>query len=281
LIRDRTFVSQKYEKIWGDIRDFAVGLCNGGNVDFETAYHRVLQFSNGTAAGDMCAPLPPGPAPFVIHGREVQLAPLALEYVWRDLVAHEVFRATRTDADVVVEFGSGWSPNIFNLWLRGAPRAASYFGGELTEGGRQAAEALAALRPAMRFAAPAFDWSYPDFSFIPQEARHVTLYSCFSIEQIPQLDAGVLRELLARTSAAQSVHGVFIEPVGWQFPEYAPDAAITARQRQYTGERNYNTNLRQVMETLGAERRIEVLELAVDSVGAAVNPGTVIHWQRT
>lgn len=280
MIRDRAFVSRKYEQIWGGVRDFIRAQRAAGQADFESAFHQALQFSNGSVPGGTCVPGAAEETPFLIRGVEVALAPMALEYVWRDLVAHEVLRVTRTDAEVIAEFGSGWSPNIFNLWLRGAPRTAAYFGGELTEGGRQAAEALAGIRPAMKFTAPAFDWSYPDFSFLPREARHVTVYSCFSIEQIPQLSVDAIRDLLHQTAAAQTVQGVFIEPVGWQFPEFSADRALTERTRSYTRERNYNTNLRQVMETLGAENRLRILNIAVNSVGAAVNPGTVIHWQR-
>ena len=280
MIRDRAFVSRKYEQIWGGVCEFVKALRAAGETDFESAFHLTLQFSNGIAPGGMCAPGAATEGPFLIRGVEAQLAPLALEYVWRDLVAHEVFRVTRTDADVVAELGSGWSPNIFNLWLRGAPKGAAYFGGELTEAGRQAAESLAATRPAMNFTAPAFDWSYPDFSFLPREARHVTVYSCFSIEQIPELSPDAIRGLLRQTEAAQTVQGVFIEPVGWQFPEFEQDKSLTERTRAYTRERNYNTNLRQVMETLGMEKRLRILGIAVNGFGSAINPGTVIHWQR-
>ena len=280
MIRDRAFVSQKYERIWGGVRDFARGLQAEGALDFESAFHRTLEFSHGTAPAGMFAPMAAAPSPFLIGGREVPLAPLALEWVWRDLVSQEVFRAMRRDADLVVELGSGWSPNIFNLWLRGSPPGAAYFGGEWTEGGREAATALAGFRPSMRFAAPPFDWSHPDFGFVPRDTRHATIFSCYSIEQIPELGADALRGMLQALSGAQSVQGVFIEPVGWQFPEFAPDRSITERQRAYIRDHNYNTNLRRVMEILGEERRIEILGLAVDTFGSSVNPGTVIHWRR-
>ena len=113
MIRDRAFVSQKYEQIWGGVRDFVLALRAAGESDFESAFHQTLQYSNGIAADGLCAPWRAEDAPFVFRGAEVRLAPMALEYVWRDLVAHEVFRVTRSDAEVVAEFGSGWSPNIF------------------------------------------------------------------------------------------------------------------------------------------------------------------------
>ena len=262
------------------MRDFVRAQRAAGEQDFETLFRRTLQFSIGAEAGGMNAPPPAAPVPFLFHGTEVRMDLTAREHVWRDLVATEVMRVIRADADVVAELGSGWSANIFNLWLRGAPRAARYFGGEFAQGGREAAQALAETRPAMQFAAPAFDWSFPDFSFLPPTAKNLTLYSCYSIEQIPELNADCIRELLARTASAATVLGVFIEPVGWQFPEQSSDPGLVERTRRYAHEKNYNLNLRQVMETLANERRLEILGVAVDVFGYDLNPATVIHWRR-
>lgn len=262
------------------MRDFVRSQRDAGHRDFETLFRRTLQFTNGVDAAGMAAPGPAAHVPFLFHGVEVRMDPMAREYAWRDLIAAEVLRVIRTDADVVAELGSGWSANIFNLWLRGAPRGAQYFGGEFAEGGRRAGELLAATLPAMKYAAPAFDWGSPDYSFIPERARHVTVYSCYSIEQIPQLSPDSIRALLQRTAAAESVLGVFIEPVGWQYPEQATDAALVERTRRYAHDKNYNLNLRQVMESLASERRLEILGVAVDVFGYDHNPATVIHWRR-
>jgi hypothetical protein len=261
------------------VRDFVRAQRAAGEGDFGTLYRRTLQFSLGADPGGMMAPPPAAHVPFHFHGIEVQMDALTREHVWRDLVATEVMRLVRADTDVVAELGSGWSANIFNLWQRGTPPQARYFGGEFAQGGREAAEALAASRPERRFAAPAFDWSFPDFSFVPPDARNLTFYSCYSIEQIPQLSAETFRELFARTAAAESVLGVFIEPVGWQWPEHA-DAAVVERTRRYAHDHNYNLNLREVVETLAAERRIEVLGISVDAWGYDKNPATIIHWRR-
>ena len=280
MSRDRAFIEKKYEQFWGDMRDYLRGLRADPAVDFELAFARALQHSNRLPASDTSVPSLVPNIPFFIMSRAFQLTPVQFEYLWRDLVAHEVLRAVRSDADVVAELGSGWSANVFNLWLRGSPRGAAYFGAELTEGGRQAAEAMAGFRPAMRFAAPKFDWAAPDFSFIPPGARHVTVYSCHSVEQIPQLDAGVLRLLLRHTAAAESVRGVFIEPVGWQFPEFAPDAGLNRAGGDYARSHDYNTNLRAMLEVLGTEKSIRIVDLAVDKFGTEINPSTVIHWER-
>lgn len=215
----------------------------------------------------------------MFYGVEVIMDKMAREYAWRDLVTNEVLRATPAATEVIVELGSGWSANVFNLWLRGAPRNAAYFGAELTQAGRQAAIAIAATRPEMSFAAPIFDWSFPDFSFIPSDARSITVYSCHSIEQIPELNPDALRDLLRRTASAENVQGVFIEPIGWQFPEYL-DPVIVERCQSYSHEKNYNRNCRRMMETLIDEGLIKITSSALNAFGLAVNPSTVIHWQR-
>ena len=262
------------------MRDFARAIVQAGEHDFETVFRRTLQFTNGLDAGGMAGPAPAAHVPFLFHGVEARMDPMAREYAWRDLVAAEVLRVVRADADVVVELGSGWSANLFTLWLRGAPKGALYVGGEFAQGGREAGSAVALTRPQMKYLAPAFDWSTPDFSFIPREARHVTVYSCYSIEQIPELSADAIRALLARTTAAESVLGVFIEPVGWQYPEQVTDQGLLERTRRYAYDKNYNLNLRQVTETLAREGRIEILGVAVDAFGYDHNPATVIHWRR-
>lgn len=261
------------------MRDYARWLRDSGLRDFETAFRRTLQQTNGLDSGGMAAAAPSAPVPFIFNGVEVRVDPMAREYAWRDLVSNEVLRVVREDADTIVELGSGWSANLFNLWLRGAPKAARYFGGEFAAGGREAAEVMAGFEPRMRYTAAPFDWSRPDFSFVPADAAHVTVYSCYSIEQIPQLGTDAVTTLLERTAAAQSVYGVFIEPVGWQWPEHA-DPVRLEPTRRYAEEKNYNLNLRQVVESLAADRRIEVLGVAVDVFGYELNPATVIHWRR-
>jgi hypothetical protein len=257
------------------VRDFVQGLRAAGESDFEVLLRRTLQFTNGLVSAQDA-----GRVGFTFQGVEVSLPTMAREYIWRDLVADEVLRAIGDGADVIAELGSGWSANLFTLWLRGAPKSALYAGGEFTRGGREAGSAVAAALPGMRYAAPAFDWSNPDFGFIPGDARRVTVYSCYSIEQIPQLDPACLRELLARTAQAQSVSGVFIEPVGFQFPEYCPNPDMIEPSRSYAQEKNYNLNLRAAMETLVQEGCLKVVAASFDAFGSKVNPATIIHWQR-
>ena len=260
------------------MRDFVRALRASGESDFEVIFRRTLEYTNdlaAPAAGD------PGQVGFTFHGVEVGLPTMAREYIWRDLVADEVLRAIGEGADVVAELGSGWSANLFTLWLRGAPKSALYVGGEFTQAGRDAGSAVAGAQQKVRYAAPAFDWSFPDFSFIPGDARRIVVYSCYSIEQIPQLDPACLRELLARTAQAQSVRGVFIEPVGFQFAEYCPNPEMIEPSRAYARQKNYNLNLRQAMETLMQEGRLKINAATFDAFGSKVNPATIIHWQRS
>ena len=198
--RDPAFILGKYKQMWGKVRSFVQSLRSAGNDDFASVFHRILQYTNGISPGGEFVPSASWEESFIFHGVEVRMARMAQEYVWRDMVANEVLRATHSDVDLIVELGSGWSANIFNLWLRGAPGSARYLGCELTEGGRQAATSLAGIRPAMKYAACAFDWSSPDFSFIPRDAKHVTIFSCHSIEQIPELSQEALRDPIGARS---------------------------------------------------------------------------------
>jgi hypothetical protein len=262
------------------VRDFVGAQCAGSTPEFETVFRRALQFSHKSEQGETFVPLDAPEYPFMLRGATIPLAAMRLELLWRDLVAYELLRAMGESTDAVVELGSGWSANIFNLWLRGAPRQATYVGAELTAAGRKAAASLAALRPTIRYVAAPFDWSNPDFDFIPSSSSHVLVYSCHSVEQVPELKAELMHRLLDRTAGAKSVRGVFIEPVGWQFPEFAQAPDIVARTGEYCRRQNYNVNLRQTLEALGDAKRIEVLTLDLFSFGTDINPSTVIHWRR-
>ena len=54
--RDAAFVSSKYEQMWGGVRDFVQSLRSAGNDDFETVFHRTLQYTNGISPGGEFVP---------------------------------------------------------------------------------------------------------------------------------------------------------------------------------------------------------------------------------
>ncbi len=277
--RDGAFISTKYENRWGYVRDFVRWLRDSSVANFESVFNQAQQFTNGVWDADDPA-LAAGESAFILNGIEVRMPLMACEYLWRDLVAYEVMRNAGARLDVVAELGSGWSANIFNLWLRGASPGATYYGCEYTVAGREAGLAIAGTRPGTAYIAQAFDWNTADFAFLPAQAKHVLVYSCHSIEQIPELSLDVLRRLLARTAAAATLRGVFIEPVGWQYAELAADSQLLRDSRAYVEAQDYNRNLRQILEALVADGLIRIDRVAVNAFGTAINPSTVIHWRR-
>src|SRR5208283_5065732 len=103
----------------------------------------------------------------------------------------EQLLALAAGADAVIELGSGWGYNLLQLWLQGGPRAARYFALEYTVAGRECTQRLAGLERELDLKVLPFDYYDVDLSALGRFPGRVCVFSCFSIDQIPELRAGL------------------------------------------------------------------------------------------
>lgn len=100
----------------------------------------------------------------------------------------------------------------------------------------------------------AFNYYKPDFSALKIQNGKVVVFSCYSIEQIPQLDGSFIRELLDLAPQIKDLH---FEPVGRQI------RAATSKQgegskRDHAERQDYNRNLWQMLTGLRDEGVIRI-----------------------
>lgn len=220
------------------------------------------------------------------------------------------------DANVVVEFGSGWSANLFQLYLLlGNQRSEGlkYIGAEYTEAGRGGGSVLAAHDGRIDYTAVPFDWTQPDLSFLADLPRplKVVAFSHHSIEQVERISEKFhpgLRDI------ADELTVVHFEPVGWQrdaellerrvaddadyyrrlahdlgmYPKRvrnAPrsDLDITTVEAQVRGAawwsftRRYNINLLEIVDGLRPrDWEVEDVLFDYDSLRNPLNPSTLL-----
>jgi len=195
---------------------------------------------------------------------------------------NELLRAIDPDTANIVELGSGYSKNLFRIWFNGGPVKANYIGGEYTEAGRDCGQFLASLEPRIRYQSVPFDYYAPVFTNFDTNAKTFA-FSCYSVEQIPQIDRRVFDALLAIPGLHRVVH---IEPVGWQRRSwnvpFTSEWALRRSMRRSAKAMHYNTNLLSVMESLERDGKVAIRQpIKFDFLAHRPNlPGTVIVWER-
>ncbi len=137
----------------------------------------------------------------------------------------EFLDAHQGQIDCIVELGSGFGKNLFNLYSEICDRNIQIplHACELTAGGRQVTEQLRGIDSKIPLSIHAFDYYKPDFSFLDAGVRAL-FFTVHSIEQIPNLGQAVFEQMLNRTSDCNCFH---FEPVGWQ----TDDRLVQSRQR--------------------------------------------------
>lgn len=190
------------------------------------------------------------------------------------LVAEAVIAACREHTDAVIDLGCGWGRSLFEVWLKGGPRAASYCALEFTEAGLDCVRALAALEPGLTLRTARFDFRRPDFSFLPAKLRHAVVFTISSVHQVPQVSDDALRAILP---VADTVDCLFFEQIGWQIEDNDQRAA----DRDYALRNDYNQNLWGVLSRMRDAGEIELVDVQPDLFGTqAVYPLSLVHWRR-
>lgn len=212
----------------------------------------------------------------VADGKRLQL-PWSVSW-WGSfgLVRDQLFEACGNDTNTIIELGSGWGRNLFMLWLWGGPRTARYYALEFTPSGRSCSDRLGELLPDMDLRSIEFDYNKPDFSALKIQPGKVVVFSCHSIEQIPNLDDKFIRQLI---DLAPQLEGFHFEPVGWQIRAEtgAPGEGST---RDYAEHHDYNQNLWQMLTRLQDDGVIRIDAVYPEAYGhTAPNSYSIIKWR--
>lgn len=210
------------------------------------------------------------------------------------VLADTVFCEVSPDTQYIVELGSGWGQNLFQVYCRIAGNAVKYAACELTESGRRVTDMISALDQGMDCATYAFDYRNPDLSFL-EGKPNVVFFSCHSIEQIKDLSPALFDLMLEKTGKCVGVH---FEPVGWQrmaelsdlaHADGAPkeeefrvdDSMLLKNAAQWSINRNHNRNLLEVVDGLQKAGKIRLKLIDYDMIGMnPFNPSTCIVWEK-
>jgi hypothetical protein len=200
--------------------------------------------------------------------------------LFSQIVQRELTRVIDADTVNIIELGSGYSKNLFDIWLNGGPLHANYIGMEYTKGGRDCGTFLSRLEPNLRYQSFEFDYYKPALPTFDRNAK-TFVFSCYSIEQIPELGLGVFDMLLDIPGLYRVVH---IEPVGWQAgPRFLPfptELMLWGRTWISARRMRYNTNLVRLIKGLVRAGKISLPHKPkVDYLAHRPNlPGTIIGW---
>lgn len=209
----------------------------------------------------------------------------------------------RPDTTGIMEVGSGWSSNLFQLYIaHGATRSKKiiYYGGEYTGEGQRCAKFIAAREEKMNYRSFFFDYRAPDISFLARQRGHILLFTSHSIEQVDMINPELFEQLREIPNPVTVVH---FEPVGWQrVPELmqrreANDKdffeaigtravagnidSVSENAAWWSWRLQYNMNLLPILERLQRGNVIRNVRTAYDFVANAnvLNPSSLIHYE--
>ena len=176
--------------------------------------------------------------------------------------------------DAVVEIGSGWGRNLFEIFYNsGWP--GPYFGGEITSSGQDLAAYLTLMADGMQASFHPYDHENPDISFIGDKQK-VLIFSVHSIEQVKYIPEDFFDRLCA---FAPEMTGLHIEPFGFQSKILGKISEI---QRDLNKERGWNLNF---FDTLCASERRKILDVncvaeEIFCSEDATNPSSLAMWTK-
>jgi hypothetical protein len=202
----------------------------------------------------------------------------------------------------IFELGSGWSSNLFQLYIaHGATRSKKliYYGGEYTKEGQLCAKYIASKEPQMNYRAFQFDFRKPNLEFLKRQRGHILIFTSHAIEQVDIINASLFEQLKALPNEVTVIH---FEPVGWQrvpalmkmrnqndeasFEEIGQKAtngdigSVTRNSAWWSWRLEYNKNLIPIITKLEKDKDIIIrrTEYDFDGVANVLNPSSLIHY---
>jgi len=289
--RDPHLVRDQYEDYWSGVLDHArrivaeepgslaraVSLCLAAHAERP----RKVRWMRGRRMAAILAgrPLPP------------RLSPRCIDTITRVAIADLVAGYCNADTKRIIELGSGWGANLFNLWLSGAPRAAAYVAMEYTETGREVTRLLAGTETDLALTIRPFDYHRPDLSEF-RTGEKTVVFTSYSIEQITHMSDALFEELLAIPGLDRVIH---VEPISWQLlAESAlgpligwlsylmpPRLSLEIDLRRRSRASGYNRDLVSKLRKLERAGRVRIERIEKNYIGPnPINPATAIIWRR-
>jgi SAM-dependent methyltransferase len=175
--------------------------------------------------------------------------------------------------DAIIELGCGYGRNLFEIFYRGGPLGAKYYGGELTESGVSIAAELAALEREMDATFFQFDHLAPDLSHLPKFDRAL-VFTAHSFEQVGLMDPVVFSVM---AGVGRQVSGLHFEPFGFQFQLLGPMSKIHAKMAQDNG---WNQNFAAALREAEALYGIKIIYVATEMFHPVdpANPTSLAIW---
>jgi hypothetical protein len=290
-VRDPDLVRKQYEEHWNDILLLAQRIIAGEPHNLARALSLCL--AADTPRHGKIRRLRGRRVAGILAGRTLpaHVSPRCLRTMARFAVTDLVAGCCPAGTKRVIELGSGWGVNIFNLWLAGLPREIDYAALEYTETGREVTRLLAGTEPALRLTVHPFDYNRPDLSAFRSHEKTL-VFTCHSIEQITHIGDAVFEELLAIPGLDRVIH---IEPVGWQIAAdrpvglllqllswiVPPRLSLEIDLLRQSRSARYNADLVPKLRSLERAGRIRIERIEKNYIGAnPLNPGTAIVWRR-
>lgn len=209
----------------------------------------------------------------------------------------------RPETEAIVELGSGWSSNLFQIYVglgRTRSRTIEYIGAEYTNSGRDCGRKIAEFDGAINYLDFHMDFRAPDISFLKKYTKHILVYTHHSVEQVDKIDHHLYQMLHDLEAAVTIVH---FEPVGWQrnadlkkarlennelvFAKIAKSysTAINTEIEQmrnaawWSWRLKYNYNLISITKRYTTSGQAKMVRTAYDfgGIGNVLNPTTLLH----
>lgn len=296
---------QTYEESWSEIHGLllearAAGLASIGDVLAFIRAKSAVRWSTLdqlTTAVTRRLQVPTNPdgspaAALLVANGNYALAPNALlDQTIPRMVASYVSDST----EYVIELGSGWGQNLFDISLICADRPAlKYVACEPTHSGRRVTQEIASLAPRLDLTVADFNYYDARYGFLNGRPDCV-VFTCHSIEQISRFPADAITRLLDRAGPCVGIHW---EPLGWQrdpalveavrSKEFAEpiveiaDGKVLETAARWSASHGYNLDFLSVLNSLADRRLIEIKLAIYDLFGAnPLNPSSLIIWEKT
>ncbi len=304
IARDPASIKEHHEILWNAIVDKIESLTAAGETDIARIIPLVAEDErremgelDESIAKFFSVPKDENGVPrrtLVAVDGKYQLVPS--NFVEETLLATVLANLT-DEADLVVELGSGWGRNLFNVYLRCRRKDLRFVACEPADAGRRATELLCALEDGIPFTVHPFTYMEPDLSFL--EGRpNVLFFTNHSIEQVTRLDPRLFDLMLERTARCTCVHA---EPIGWQRHKALADEAdkimrtgnlpvdkltfenedFAKNAALFSWKRAYNIDLLSIINRYQLAGKINIKWVEYDFWGAnPFIPATLVVWEK-
>jgi hypothetical protein len=206
-------------------------------------------------------------------GRTVRLRADMILAMHATIVTDLLMREISDDIDIVFEIGSGTGSQLMNLALRNPYPHIQFYGGELSESGRNCLSRFIDISGLANVHSLPFDIQSPDFSML--SGKRALVFTHAVLTAVNPLSPHFLDSAL---SAAASLRGWFMEGISYQLAQDFPvDAPLATRMR--ADLYGFGHDLWKILKSLEQSGRIVIDEVIPDLSGPSfVNPLSLVTF---